>query len=249
MKVALCLSGQPRVIDIGYQKLKNALLDHNDVDVFVHTWFDDENLSTESVIPGREGHQINPHAIDQIIHLYKPKAISVEKPKTWNRQFEYPQKTFEKAHTWALEIPGDNPIEKATGYLDNTTHCMWYSILMSNITKERYATESNTHYDWVIRNRFDNGPHVSIEFMEPPEDASAVYYQHNPDHPDGMVGDWYAMGSTNAMNVYSGLFNCLGQLVRQSNKEDGYWCNELILKHHLKNNSINTIGGDYQVHY
>ena len=249
MKVALCLSGQPRVIDIGYQKLKNALLDHNDVDVFVHTWFDDENLSTESVIPGREGHQINPHAIDQIIHLYKPKAISVEKPKTWNRQFEYPQKTFEKAHTWALEIPGDNPIEKATGYLDNTTHCMWYSILMSNITKERYATESNTHYDWVIRNRFDYGPHVTIEFMEPPEDDSAVYYQHNPDHPDGMVGDWYAMGSTNAMNVYSGLFNCLGQLVRQSNKEDGYWCNELILKHHLKNNSINTIGGDYQVHY
>ena len=249
MKVALCLSGQPRVIDIGYQKLKNALLDHNDVDVFVHTWFDDENLSTESVIPGREGHQINPNAIDQIIHLYKPKAISVEKPKTWNRQFEYPQKTFEKAHTWALEIPGDNPIEKATGYLDNTTHCMWYSILMSNITKERYATESNTHYDWVIRNRFDYGPHVTIEFMEPPEDDSAVYYQHNPDHPDGMVGDWYAMGSTNAMNVYSGLFNCLGQLVRQSNKEDGYWCNELILKHHLKNNSINTIGGDYQVHY
>ena len=178
MKVALCLSGQPRVIDIGYQKLKNALLDHNDVDVFVHTWFDDENLSTESVIPGREGHQINPHAIDQIIHLYKPKAISVEKPKTWNRQFEYPQKTFEKAHTWALEIPGDNPIEKATGYLDNTTHCMWYSILMSNITKERYATESNTHYDWVIRNRFDYGPHVTIEFMEPPEDDSAVYYQH-----------------------------------------------------------------------
>ena len=249
MKVALCLSGQPRVIDIGYQKLKNALLDHNDVDVFVHTWFDDENLSTESVIPGREGHQINPNAIDQIIHLYKPKAMSVEKPKTWNRQFEYPQKTFEKAHTWALEIPGDNPIEKATGYLDNTTHCMWYSIMMSNITKERYATESNTHYDWVIRNRFDYGPHVTIEFMEPPEDDSAVYYQHNPDHPDGMVGDWYAMGSTNAMNVYSGLFNCLGQLVRQSNKEDGYWCNELILKHHLKNNSINTIGGDYQVHY
>ena len=249
MKVALCLSGQPRVIEVGYQKLKDALLDHNDVDVFVHTWFDPDNLSTESVIPGREGHQINPHAIDQIIDLYKPKAISVEQPKTWNRQFEYPQKTFEKAHTWALEIPGDNPIEKATGYLDNTTHCMWYSILMSNITKERYATESNTHYDWVIRNRFDYGPHVTIEFMEPPEDDSAVYYQHNPDHPDGMVGDWYAMGSTNAMNVYSGLFNCLGQLVRQSNKEDGYWCNELILKHHLKNNSINTIGGDYQVHY
>ena len=173
----------------------------------------------------------------------------VEKPKTWNRHFEYPQKTFEKAHTWALEIPGDDPIEKATGYLDNTTHCMWYSIMMSNITKERYATESNTHYDWVIRNRMDYAPHVQIQFTEPPEDDSAVYYQHNPDHPDGMVGDWYAMGSTNAMNVYCGLFTCLGQVVRQSNEVDGYWCNELILKHHLNNNNINKLGGDYQVHY
>ena len=54
MKVALCLSGQPRVIEGGYQKLKSALLDYNDVDVFVHTWFDPDNLSTESVIPGRE---------------------------------------------------------------------------------------------------------------------------------------------------------------------------------------------------
>ena len=249
MKVALCLSGQPRVIEVGYQKLKDALLDHNDVDVFVHTWFDTDNLSTESVIPGREGHQLDPHAIEKISQLYQPKAMLVEKPKTWNRQFEYPQKTFEKAHTCALEIPGDNPIEKATGYLDNTTHCMWYSIMMSNITKERYATETNTQYDWVIRNRMDYGPHVQIQFTEPPDDDSAVYYQHNPDHPDGMVGDWYAMGSTNAMNVYCGLFTCLGQLVRQSNKEDGYWCNELILKHHLKNNSINTVGGDYQVHY
>ncbi len=249
MKVALCLSGQPRVIEGGYQKLKAALLDHNDVDVFVHTWFDPDNLSTESVIPGREGHQLDPHAIEKISQLYQPKAMLVERPKTWNRHFEDPQKTFEKAHTWALEIPGDNPIERATGYLDNTTHCMWYSIMMSNITKERYATETNTQYDWVIRNRMDYCPHVQIEFTEPPDDDTAVYYQHNPDHPDGMVGDWYAMGSTNAMNVYCGLFTCLGQLVRQSNEVDGYWCNELILKHHLNNNNITKVGGDYQVHY
>ena len=249
MKVALCLSGQPRVVEVGYQKLKATILDNNDVDVFIHTWFDQDNLSTESVIPGREGHQLDPGAIDKLIQLYQPKKILVEKPKTWNRHFEYPQKTFEKAHTWALEIPGDNPLERAKAYLDNTTHCMWYSIMRSNLLKEEYATETNTHYDFVIRNRMDYAPHVAITFSEPPDDDSAVYYQHNPDHPDGMIGDWFAMGSTNAMNVYSSMFNCLGQLVRQCNEEDGYWCNELILKHHLKNNSITTVGEDFQVHY
>ena len=247
MKVALCLSGQPRVVEVGYHKLKDALLDHNDVDVFIHTWFDADNLSTESVIPGREGHRLDPGAIDKLMKLYQPKKILVEKPKTWNRHFVYPEKTFEKAHTWALEVTGG--LEPAKAYLDNTTHCMWYSIMSSNLLKERYGTENNIHYDYVIRNRMDYGPHVQIKFNEPLEDDDAVYYQHNPDHPDGMIGDWFAFGSNNAMNVYAGLFNCLGQLVKQCNEEDGYWCNELILKHHLRNNSITPVGGDYDVHY
>ena len=45
MKVALCLSGQPRVVEVGYQKLKATILDNNDVYVFIHTWCDPDNLS------------------------------------------------------------------------------------------------------------------------------------------------------------------------------------------------------------
>ena len=67
MKVALCLSGQPRVVEVGYHKLKATILDNNDVDLFIHTWFDQDNLSTESVIPGRDGHQLDPGAIDKLI--------------------------------------------------------------------------------------------------------------------------------------------------------------------------------------
>ena len=37
MKVALCLSGQPRVVEVGYHKLRASLLDHNDVDVVSYT--------------------------------------------------------------------------------------------------------------------------------------------------------------------------------------------------------------------
>lgn len=38
MKVALCLSGQPRSFEKGYEYIKKNLLDHYDVDVFIHTW-------------------------------------------------------------------------------------------------------------------------------------------------------------------------------------------------------------------
>jgi len=245
MKAALCLSGQPRVVEVGYQKLYNTVLKHNDVDVFIHTWFDPENLSTQSVIPGREAHALSPNAINKLVELYQPKKIVVDKPKVWNRHFDYPQRTFERAHTWVFDVV--DGVEEAKKYLDNTSHCMWYSIMMSNLLKEQYATETNTQYDYVIRNRIDYGPHLELNLQDPPEN-DVVYYQHL-EQPDGMIADWFAMGSSNAMNVYAGVFNSLGPLVKQSNEREGYWCNEMLLKHHLINNDIKAEPIDLQVHY
>jgi hypothetical protein len=81
MKIALCLSGQPRNIEIGFNKLKNSILDNNDVDVFVHTWYDPDNLSTRSVIPGRENNTVSLDADKKILDLYQPKSHRIEKPK------------------------------------------------------------------------------------------------------------------------------------------------------------------------
>ena len=245
MKIALCLSGQPRVVEIGYHKLYNTILKDNDVDVFIHTWFDPNNLSTQSAIPGREGHTLSSDAIGKLINLYQPKKIIVDTPKTWHRKFNYPEKTFIKAHTWVHDAVGG--VEGAKRYLDNASHCMWYSIMISNLLKEQYATETNIEYDYVIRNRIDYGPHLVVKFNGYPEDDT-VYYQHL-EQPDGMIADWFAMGSNNAMNVYSGVFNSICQLVKQSNERDGYWCNELLLKNHLINNNIKVEPINLQVHY
>lgn len=38
MKLALCLSGQPRSHKLAYQYIRHNLLNSNDVDVFIHTW-------------------------------------------------------------------------------------------------------------------------------------------------------------------------------------------------------------------
>ena len=73
MKIALCLSGQPRVVDVGYHKLKQSILHNDNVDVFIHTWFDPNNLSTNSVIPGRESHSLDPSAIEKLKEYYQPK--------------------------------------------------------------------------------------------------------------------------------------------------------------------------------
>ena len=62
MKIALCLSGQPRSFEKGYEYHKKNLLDHYDVDVFIHSWMYSEEL------------------LDKIEDLYKPKDMDYELP-------------------------------------------------------------------------------------------------------------------------------------------------------------------------
>ena len=246
MKVALCLSGQPRVVDVGYHKLSQAILHHDDVDVFIHTWFDPENLSTNSVIPGRESHSLDPQAIDKLVSYYNPKKIYVEKPKSWKRNYGFPDKCFTHGWTWGPEVAGG--IEVAKEYCINTTHSMFYSMMMANLIKEQYSSETGVEYDLVISNRIDYSPHVVLNFNDINIDDETLIYQ-DLGQPLEMISDWFAMGTTNTMNIFCGVYNQIGQLIRQASAVDGYWCNELLLKHHIRNNNIKRCPVDYQVHY
>ena len=78
-------------------------------------------------------------------------------------------------------------------------------------------------------------------------DDVLVYQDLN--QPHGMISDWFGMGTTNTMNVFCGVYNHIGQLIKQSTEIDGFWCNELLLKHHIDNNNIKRNPVDYQVHY
>jgi hypothetical protein len=60
MKIALCLSGQPRSFKKGFEYHKTNLLDHYDVDVFIHTW------------SGQE--------VEELADLYNPVAMMIEEP-------------------------------------------------------------------------------------------------------------------------------------------------------------------------
>ena len=60
MRIALCLSGQPRSFEKGYEYHKKNLLDHHDVDTFIHTWKCDETKN--------------------YMELYKPVTALIEDP-------------------------------------------------------------------------------------------------------------------------------------------------------------------------
>jgi hypothetical protein len=62
MKIAVCISGQPRAYAQGYEYMKRNLLDKYDCDIFIHTW------------------KNKVYNIDNVISLYKPKLHEVENP-------------------------------------------------------------------------------------------------------------------------------------------------------------------------
>jgi len=60
MKIALCFSGQARSFEQGYEFYKSNLLDHYNVDVYIHTWkFAEQN---------------------RFVELYKPHSIDTQIP-------------------------------------------------------------------------------------------------------------------------------------------------------------------------
>jgi hypothetical protein len=62
MKIAVCISGQPRAFEQGYEYLKRNLLDKYDCDIFIHTWIN------------------KVYSVDDVVSLYKPKGWWAEKP-------------------------------------------------------------------------------------------------------------------------------------------------------------------------
>ena len=238
MKIALCISGQPRDIDINFPIHKASILDGNDVDVFIHTWFDPENLSQNSVIPDRVHRVLNPNALKRIYELYQPKRMSHEKPKWWpavGRKYEFRDKQYDEGHGWVKDVAGG--IEEGQKYIFNMTNSMWYSVMMANLFKEQYAVENGIEYDYVVRCRFDFAPHGIINFpvLNLKDDEILC---HSTGLPYEMPHDWFAIGRTEPMNAYCGIYHHINEIIKQSIRMDGWWCNELHIKHHMNNNNI-----------
>ena len=49
MKIALCLTGQPRMVEAGYEFHKQNILDGNDVKIFFHTWETEDQLHEKAI--------------------------------------------------------------------------------------------------------------------------------------------------------------------------------------------------------
>ena len=205
MKIALCLSGQPRFVRHTLPLIKKNLIDPNDMDVFIHTWFDSKDMNIKKSHINRKGEQkYDVDTIEYIKDTLNPKGITVEKHK----HFANPYITLPNSYiTCYKNINSDISMndDDFCSYLKSQSISMFYSIYQSNNIKDTYATENGIIYDYVVRLRFDAVINfkLDIKLLNIPK-YTIVY--HELGQKDNLISDWINIGDNQVMNLYSSTY-------------------------------------------
>lgn len=217
MKIAWCLSGQPRKFKKAFEYTKRNLLDYHDVDVFFHAWHDPELVGKKFdaapwvTDPGEFEEDLD----KQILSLYNPKKYRFEKPIQFDYDFDY----------------------NGSGTPPNIFFSFTYSFLQANELKKAYEKENNFKYDWVVRARFDWALNERLPFEN--LDPTAIYI---PDL-DGTTSnannlhcsDQFAFSSSKNMDLYTDLFNNIKNYWKSMGVKH---LGENLLYHHLTKNNM-----------
>lgn len=202
MKVALCLSGQPRCYRDSFPFIYKNIIEPNNADVFFHTWFDKTDRYMEKIHMDRGACEANENTIEELLILYKPKDYLVEKQREFNKpMLQVNPSRLENILKLNAHRKFDE--DQTKKHIIKQHVSMFYSIFKSNELKENYANQNGIVYDVVVRLRFDCIPLVPMQFDS--FDPDFLYY-HDMGHPDLIISDWINFGSNLIMNVYSSIY-------------------------------------------
>ena len=194
-RTALLLSGQLRNCRKSYPLIKKNLIDVYDADVFLSTWSDSHKIE-RSVLAG--GSSSDDSTIDELIQMYKPITIEVDKYEDdlvsrFEKMFE-PYKDNAPYETKPLAV-----------------FMMWYKTWKVNELRNRYQEANGFKYDVIIKSRFDLDCDSEIQIIEP--QPNEIYIPNGWDW-NGGVNDLFALGNNEVMNYYCNMFNNLLPMIR-----------------------------------
>jgi hypothetical protein len=202
MKVAVCLSGQPRAALDCFPFIYHNLILPNQADVFFHTYFDPDNLTMEKTHIGRGDCSVSPTLIEDLLQRYRPVKYLVEKPKSFFKpNMIVPSSRIKMSQE--INKPQGWEVDQHKRHVLKGMMSMFYSIFKANELKENFANEQGFTYDYVIRVRFDCMPLQPIFCVNLQPN---VLYYNDLGQPDKMPADWLNIGSNSIMNIYSSIY-------------------------------------------
>ena len=242
MRIALCFSGQPRYVERGAKYIKSCLLDYDNMDVFVHCWWDKQDV-------GKDVYQAWGNTIDEktpdnmyelINKIYNPVSMKIEK------QIEHFEMYVELRKKRAFLIKNISDMNKCVF----AWHSQYYSIHQSNLLKQNYEKENGFLYDIVIRVRFDlamkstlklsllkSGWVYSCSWMGMLSDRNSGLHQKliPNSYINYGVSDSFFFGDSRTMDVVTDMGNHIDSIL---NTTDVPYTPEFALNKYLDENDI-----------
>lgn len=228
MKIALCLSGQPRGIPLCLSFIQNNIIKPNNIsDVFFHAWHNEKDVgkfynSAQSNQNGFVG-LVKPNTEDTLVNTLKPKLFLVE-----------PQRDFLHLRN-LIQEPSANQEFLGSNF---------FSVWSANELKRQYEQEQGFLYDCVIRTRYDlfyNAPIKVKDYQEKITGDNIVLmerFQNDQDSKNNSnqpMVDIFAFGSSKVMDVFSSVYPNMVELNKQISPRFG----ENYLGQHIRvNNKI-----------
>lgn len=201
-RVAVCISGQPSAAKETFHMIMNNIILPNNADVFIHMNYDPNVLYMEKSHSDNGRCNLESGIDKWVIDNYKPVRYLVEKPRDFKNQIlgmsEKRMECYRKMN--AHKQWNDEEIKK---YAFKQLLSMYYSIYKANELKEMYMLDTDIHYDYVFRLRFDITPREVICAQD--YDPNFIYYL-DIGQPDNLISDWLNFGSNAVMNVYASIF-------------------------------------------
>ena len=212
-RVAVCISGQPRSVEQGFEFINKHVIQPNQADVFIHTWQPTATEAFINPVNGSEvGDAVGAGITNTILDLYEPHGV------IFDVQFPFDEKDYnDRAY----------PGMKASWMLS-----MWYSVQMANWLKCNAEDEFGPKYDAVFRMRFDWALTDDLAVENTASDVITV--PSDCAHRAG-INDQFAVGSSKNMDIYSNLYDHIEEYYRQDGQP---FCNEILLKHHLTKQGV-----------
>lgn len=251
MRIALCLSGQPRFIKEAAPYIIQNVCKGYQVDVFAHFWFD-ESITDHPYKYGGSGkwvdQRISKTAITDFISLYNPVKYVVEPSKKFvdtQLKTDYCYKPNGELVSWTKHWKESNEPNYRNRMVNNWLS-YHYSLSQVSRLKKEYEYEHDFKYDFVVKSRSDII--LDNKFIYEHYDKNVVHYMNSLNQPDNMIADWINFGGSRQMDVFMNTFNVFDSLVQSCETDlGGAWCNEIIHKKVLDTFNIKYQGHKWQV--
>lgn len=211
MKIALCFSGQLRNVKSTFDNwYKPNVLEpnkHHEIDVFVHTWYNNETVGTvyyaANEVPNSvvASDSIPENIIQHVYDAYNPVRMELQRPIIFDEK-NYNERRLHGA------VP-QNGLSRL------------YSLYRSVLLKVQHEQENNFKYDAVVVTRFDFT--LKRPFLFDIVNKKGIYHPGFSPHGFNVC---YAMGDSESIDTYATLYHHVDEVFNTGI----HWCDENLAK-------------------